>query len=146
MSTAERQIEVKAEKRSLDTVMKFLEDNLEADGCPPDVRGRIALAAEEVFVNIASYAYDADAMADSDDTAIVRYALDGGGHEAAVTFIDHGAPYDPLAKTDPDITAAAKDRPVGGLGIFMVKQLMDAVSYSFENGQNMLVVKQGWGS
>lgn len=146
MSAAERQIEVKAEKRSLDTVMKFLEDNLEADGCPPNVRGRIALAAEEIFVNIASYAYGGDAMADGTDTAIIRYAPDGGGRGATVTFIDHGAPYNPLAKTDPDITAAAKDRPSGGLGIFMVKQLMDAVSYSFENGQNVLVVRHGWDS
>lgn len=62
-----------------------------------------------------------------------------------VTFIDHGKPYDPLAKADPDVTLAAEDRPTGGLGIYLVKKTMDDVQYAYRDGQNILTVKKRLG-
>ena len=59
-----------------------------------------------------------------------------------ITFIDHGKPYDPLAAADPDVTLAPEDRPMGGLGVFLVKKTMDDVSYEYVNGQNILRIKK----
>ena len=59
-----------------------------------------------------------------------------------ITFIDHGKPYDPLAKADPDVTLSAEDRQIGGLGIFMVKKTMDDVQYEYKDGQNILTVEK----
>ena len=59
-----------------------------------------------------------------------------------ISFIDHGIPYDPLAKEDPDTTLSAEERDIGGLGIYMVKKSMDAVTYEYKNGQNILTIKK----
>ncbi len=59
-----------------------------------------------------------------------------------ITFIDHGVPYDPLAKQDPDLTLSADDRQIGGLGIFMTKKIMDDVAYEYKDGQNILTLKK----
>ena len=59
-----------------------------------------------------------------------------------ITFIDNGIPYDPLKKEDPDITLSAEERDIGGLGIYMVKKTMDAVSYEYKDGCNILTIKK----
>ena len=59
-----------------------------------------------------------------------------------LTFIDNGKPYDPLKKADPDITLPANERPIGGLGIFMVKKTMDDVNYEYADGKNILRLKK----
>ena len=59
-----------------------------------------------------------------------------------ITFIDQGMPYDPLARTDPDITLPVGERDVGGLGVFMTKKLMDDVLYEYRDGQNILTLKK----
>ena len=86
---------------------------------------QIDLAVEEIFVNIANYAY----------RPVRENPL-----EVTLTFLDSGAPYDPLAKEDPDITLDVKDRQIGGLGIFLVKQTMDDVKYEYKNGRNILTL------
>ena len=60
----------------------------------------------------------------------------------SITFLDHGIPYDPLEKTDPDTTLAAENRSVGGLGIFLVKKTMDEIQYQRCNDQNVLTIKK----
>lgn len=59
-----------------------------------------------------------------------------------ITFIDHGVPCDPLAKADPDVTPSAEEREIGGLGIYMVKKTMDAISYEYKDGKNILTLKK----
>jgi len=144
MSTHEQHLEVKADKDSFDEVMSFLSDTLEAAGCPPSMMKRIAIAAEEIFVNVASYAYDERAAMDGTDTMTVSCITDDEDNEVDITFIDHGVPYDPLAKEDPDITASVEERQIGGLGIFMVKEMMDEVAYSYDGRNNKLVIRKGW--
>ena len=61
---------------------------------------------------------------------------------AVITLIDSGKPYDPLAKPDPDVTLSAEERPIGGLGIFMVKKTMDDVTYEYKDGKNILSIKK----
>lgn len=59
-----------------------------------------------------------------------------------ITFIDHGIPYDPLRKNDPDITLTSEEREIGGLGIFMVKKTMDEITYEYRDGQNILRIRK----
>jgi anti-sigma regulatory factor (Ser/Thr protein kinase) len=100
---------------------------------------QIEIAAEEVFVNIANYAYAPDK-----GRATVRVEVSGDPVMVTITFIDQGMPYDPLEREDPDVTLKAEDRPVGGLGIFMVKKTMDDVSYEYKNGRNILKLKKSF--
>ena len=98
---------------------------------------QIEVAAEEIFINIASYAYAPDK-----GRATVRVEVSPDPVTVTITFIDQGMPYDPLAKEDPDVTLKAEDRPVGGLGIFMVKKTMDDVTYEYKDGKNILRIKK----
>ena len=97
---------------------------------------QIEVIVEEVFVNIAHYAY-----APGTGPATVRFRADGAG-AAELTFIDRGAPYDPLARPDPDVTLSAEERPIGGLGIFMVKKSMDDMRYAYRDGRNILTIQK----
>ncbi len=96
---------------------------------------QVQVAVEEIFVNIARYAYDSD-----DETVTIRVEVGGTPTQAIITFIDHGIPYDPLKKEDPNITLSANERQIGGLGIFMVKKTMDDVKYEYSNGKNILTI------
>ena len=97
----------------------------------------IEVAVEEIFINIASYAYP-------EGKGDVRMEAEAEGSPEVLTlrFIDKGIPYDPLAKEDPDTTLSVEDAPIGGLGIYMLKQSMDDVSYEYKDGQNILTIKK----
>ena len=64
------------------------------------------------------------------------------GDEVNIEFEDEGNPYNPLEKDDPDTTLKAKERKIGGLGVFMVKKIMDSVDYKFENGKNIVKIRK----
>ena len=121
----------------LPQVLTFVDSYLEIKGCPMKTQMQIDLAVEEIFVNIASYAYPSGtgqatiSLSDSHDPDGIR-----------ITFSDSGTPYDPLAKPDPNVTLAASERPIGGLGIYMVKKSMDAVTYAYEDGKNHLTLEK----
>ena len=100
----------------------------------PALQFKLRLCIEEVVENIVSYAY-----CDGNGAVEVGTAIHDGG-KLCITFKDSGVPFDPLAKDDPDITLSAEDRQIGGLGIFLCKQLMDDIQYRYENGQNILVM------
>ena len=119
----------------LDDMMAFVDGHIEEYGCSPRVQTQIDVAVEEVFVNIASYAY-------TPDTGPATVRLEINDEVIIITFIDSGTPYDPLSKPDPDVTLPAEDRPIGGLGIFLVKKNMDSVSYNYENGKNVLQLQK----
>ena len=98
---------------------------------------QIDIAVEELFVNIAHYAYNPEV-----GPVTIRVEVQKEPLAVTVTFIDHGVPYDPLAKEDPDITLSAEERQIGGLGIFMVKKSMDDIAYEYKDGQNILYIKK----
>ena len=98
---------------------------------------QISVAVEEIFVNIASYAYAPDK-----GSATVCVEVSGDPVTVTITFVDRGVPYDPLAKEDPDVTLSADERGIGGLGIFMTKKIMDDVAYEYRDGKNILTLKK----
>jgi anti-sigma regulatory factor (Ser/Thr protein kinase) len=124
-----------ATTEALNDAMAFVDETLEEAGCSMKVQMQIDIAVEEIFVNIAHYAYT-PATGD----AVVRVELQEDPRAVAITFEDSGVPYDPLAKEDPDVTLTAEERQIGGLGIFMVKKSMDEVKYRHEDGKNILTL------
>ena len=131
------ELDIEATEENLNRVLEFVTSKLEKIDCPMKAEMQIEVAVEEIFVNIASYAYHPDK-----GNATVRVEVFDDPVTVAITFIDHGMPYDPLEREDPDITLKAEDRPVGGLGIFMVKQTMDEVTYEYKEGKNILRLKK----
>ena len=98
---------------------------------------QIQLAAEEIYINVANYAY-----APGVGPVIIRIGYDMDRHAVKMAFVDQGMPYDPLAKEDPDTTLTAEEREVGGLGIFLVKKTMDNVHYVRSNHANVLTFEK----
>ena len=98
---------------------------------------QIDVAIDELFGNIAHYAYGGE----SGDAA-VRFGFDEASRTVSITFIDGGVPFNPLEQADPDVSLSAEERGIGGLGIFMVKKTMDKLEYSHENGCNMLTMRK----
>ena len=126
---------VGAKVENLDKVLDFIGQKLEAADCPVKTQTQISVAAEEIYVNIASYAYQPDT-----GDAVIRVSVEDG--TAVIEFRDRGVAFDPLAKDDPDVTLSAEERQIGGLGIFMVKKTMDEVLYRREDGENILTIKK----
>lgn len=129
------EIILKAEESLLPQVLGFVEETLENIGCPMKTMIALCVAIEEVFINIAHYAY-------ADGDGDVRLTIDLSEKDSTVTFriSDRGIPFDPLKKPDPDITLSAEEREIGGLGIFITKKTMDTVSYAYENEENILTM------
>lgn len=132
-----KEIKCEAVLENLEKVTDFVDEELEALDCPMKVLFQINVAIDEIFSNIAQYAYrptvgpvtvQVEAM--EDPTAIV------------ITFIDNGVPYDPLAKDDPDISLPADERETGGLGIYLVKKTMDDLTYQYKDSSNVLKIKK----
>ena len=114
---------------NLSVAMSYLGELLDID-CSPRARMHLEVAFEEIFVNIAHYAY-------GNKTGQVEILFDRTDDDLKITFIDSGKPYDPLAKPDPDTTLSAELRQIGGLGIFLVKKYMDDVAYEYRDGKNI---------
>ena len=126
---------VDATTDNLAQVTDFIDAFLEENDCSPKNQMKIDLSVEEIFANIANYAY-------GEETGKAEVILKKEGDSVVITFKDGGSPYDPLAKADPDVTLSAEERNIGGLGIFLVKKNMDEVSYSYEGGKNVLTIKK----
>ena len=133
-----KELELEAKVENLSDVLAFVDEELEGEGCSMKIQMQIDIAVEEIFVNIANYAYSPEI-----GTATVRIEVMGDPPAVDITFIDGGVPYDPLAKADPDVTLMAEERQIGGLGIFMVKKSMDDVKYEYLDGHNVLTLKKG---
>ena len=132
-----REKTVAATLENLEQVQAFIEQELQAAGCSPKAMLQISVAVEEIYVNIAHYAYHPEV-----GEATVRRAVGGDPLQVTVQFLDSGKPFDPLAKPDADTTLSAEERQIGGLGILMVKKSMDAVDYRYENGKNILTLRK----
>ena len=121
----------------LDEVTHFTEEHLEEFGCPENVLFNMVLAVEEIFVNIASYAYGG-----RDEDTRIDISFNKEERMIEVVFTDRGIPFDPTRRAEPDITANAEDRQIGGLGIFIVKKTMDEVEYHYLGGKNILTIRK----
>ena len=132
-----RKLNISAETENLDKVIDFINENLKEFGCPLKIQMQIDIAAEEIFVNIARYAY-----CPGTGLATVCFEYISSENAAAIIFIDSGTPFDPLSNPDPDVTLSAEERKVGGLGIYIVKKSMDDAYYVYRNGQNVLFIKK----
>ena len=130
-------ITVEAKVSNLHKIMDFVEGRLQKTGCPMNVIMQINVAVEEIFTNVSSYAY-----VPGTGNVTVGVYTDDDNSEITIKFIDSGQPYNPLAKEDPDITLPAEDRQIGGLGIYLVKQVMDEVKYEYKEGCNVLELKK----
>lgn len=126
---------VAAKTEALDRVNDFVEEKLASYECPMRTMLQIRLAIEEIFVNIASYAY-----APAEGEAEVRCEVKADPLRVVIQFLDGGKPFDPLAKEDADTSEEALMSREGGLGILLVKTTMDDVRYSYEDGKNILTI------
>lgn len=135
-----KELTINAMTENIPAVTAFVDEQLEEMDCPLRAQMQIDIAIDELFSNIARYAYNPQV-----GPATVRVEVVENPLSVVITFIDQGVPYDPLAKDDPDITLPAEEREVGGLGIYMVKKSMDSVSYEYRDGQNILAIKKSIG-
>ena len=132
-----KELVIAADRNNLLKVQSFIDEQLEDAGCPMLTQIAIDVAVEEIFVNIASYAYDKEI-----GVAVVLVEMLNEPLSVEITFIDNGKQYNPLANPDPDTTLAAKERKKGGLGIYMVKNSMDDVSYEYRDGKNIFTINK----
>lgn len=162
-------ITVPATLEALPTVLDFITQILDTNACAPAAQAVIEIAAEEIFVNIAHYAYpDAvkpasapaaaanafplplnpvtdnspSTLVPAPGQATITCTLTPSPPAITIRFTDVGVPYNPLAKPDPDITLDSEARQIGGLGIYMVKNSMDDIQYEYHNNQNILTIKK----
>ena len=136
-----KELTIAATVDNIPAVTDFVNEQLEALDCPMKAQMQIDIAIDELFGNIAHYAYDPEV-----GEATVRVEVVEDPLSVVITFIDGGVPYDPLSAYDPDITLSAEERSIGGLGIFMVKKSMDEITYRYENGKNILAIRKKIGS
>ena len=132
-----KELTIAATVENIETVTDFVNEQLEALDCPMKAQMQIDIAIDELFGNIAHYAYNPEV-----GSATVRVEVIEDPLAVTITFIDNGVPYDPLAKADPDTTLRAEERDIGGLGIYMVKKSMDDIIYEYKDGQNILKIKK----
>lgn len=127
-----------ATQEQLGPVQAFIAEQMERYSCPSKVKFQLDVAVEEIFINIAHYAYCPGQTGE----ATVRCCVGGDPLQVTIQFLDNGKPFNPLAKQDADTTLSAEERGIGGLGILMVKKSMDAVDYTYEDGKNILTIQK----
>jgi anti-sigma regulatory factor (Ser/Thr protein kinase) len=132
-----KKMTVKAGLDNLNRVLACVDEELETAGCSMKTQMQVDIAVEEMFVNIANYAYapgegDADVCVETEET--------DGGKRIRITLADQGKPYDPLMQEAPDVSLPAEKRKIGGLGIFMARKNMDDMTYEYRDGRNILTM------
>ena len=132
-----KELTIAATVENIGTVTDFVNEQLEALDCPMKAQMQIDIAIDELFGNIAHYAYHPEV-----GNATVRVEVTEEPLAVIVTFIDKGMPYDPLRAAEPDITLSAEERNLGGLGIYMVKKSMDEITYEYKDGKNIMSIKK----
>jgi sigma-B regulation protein RsbU (phosphoserine phosphatase) len=133
------EITVQADIKNQQEVTAFIESRLEEADCPLKTQMNLSVATDEIFSNIAYYAYP-----DKKGDVTVRLAIKASPAAAEITFIDGGVQFDPLSLPEPDVSLSAEERNIGGLGIFMVKKMMGEVSYEYKDGKNILKIAKNF--
>jgi len=131
------EMRVQAILENIPEVLNFLKNSLMQSNCEAETISQLELAVEEIFVNIASYAYTK-----GQGQAIIRIDLSDTTRLLTLQFEDTGVPFNPLNKEAPDINAPLENRDIGGLGIFIVNTIMDEVSYEYKDNKNILTLKK----
>ena len=131
------ELTVIATLENYDRVAEFVEGELEIREVPMAAQAQIVIALDEMYTNVAKYAY-----ADDPGEVTVRLDFTEEITEVKMTIMDCGIPYDPLKRPDPDVSLEAEARQIGGLGIYMVKQMMEEVSYEYRGGMNILRMRK----
>ena len=132
-----KELTMNATVENITRVTAFVDEELEALGCPMKAQMQIDIAIDELFGNIAHYAYNPEV-----GPATVRVEVVEDPLSVVVSFIDKGVPYDPLSREDPDVELSLEERRIGGLGIYMVKKSMDEISHEYKDGQNILRIRK----
>jgi Anti-sigma regulatory factor (Ser/Thr protein kinase) len=132
-----KELTVDATIENVAAVTAFVDEQLEQLDCPMKTQIQVDIAIDELFGNIANYAYNLEI-----GVATVRIEVTEDPLAVVITFIDNGVPYDSLAKADPDVTLSAEKRQIGGLGIYIVKKSMDNISYEYKDGMNILTIRK----
>lgn len=132
-----KELTVTAKIENIERITEFVNEQLAFYQCPKNAQIQIDIVIDELFGNIAHYAYKPD-----EGPATVRVEVVKNPLSVVLTFIDNGIPYNPLEKSDPDTSLSADEREIGGLGLYMVKKTMDEIVYEHKNGQNILKVKK----
>ena len=130
-----KEITVEAVTANLPEVMAFLDGELEKAGCPMKTQMQIDLAADEIFSNISMYAYPSGT-----GEVTVRFESEDSAGVIWIVFLDTGTPFNPLEGKTPDITLSAEERPIGGLGIHLVRHIMDDIRYERKDDKNILTL------
>jgi sigma-B regulation protein RsbU (phosphoserine phosphatase) len=131
-----KELNVEAKLENFVRVMDFIDSELERFGYPLTLKNEINIAVEEIFINIADYAYEPV----SGNVNISISVTD----KAIIKFEDTGKPYNPLEQKNPDLEKSPEEREIGGLGIFLVRNLMDTVEYTRFDGRNILVMTKNF--
>ncbi len=134
-----REMSAAATVDNIEVVTAFINAELERMNCPEKVIYQIDIAVDELFGNIARYGYDA-----GEGPVTVRIEEAEAPRGVVITFIDQGIPYNPISAKAPDVTLKASMRPIGGLGVYMVKKSMDEVDYLREDGCNRLSIRKNF--
>ena len=121
---------------SIPRLTAFIEEVTESLGIDPSVTMSINLALEEAVVNVMSYAYPKGSLGE------INIAVSFSDSTITFTISDSGIPFDPTKASKPNTSLSAEERPIGGLGIYLVHELMDEVSYCYENNHNILTLKK----
>jgi len=129
------QLSIEAKNENLNTVLDFINEHI--GHCSMKIQNQIGIVIDEVFANIAAYAYNPEVGGVS-----IRIKVED---DITIEFEDSGVPYNPLATEDPDITLGIDERGVGGLGILMVKNIMDSVEYKRDGSRNILTISKQLG-
>ena len=125
-----KMLSVKPTMETVSQVAAFVEEHLDQFDVPMKLSAKLMIAVDEIYSNIVRYSGASEAQIRlTKETDTVR-----------LIFRDNGKPYDPMDAKEPDITASAEDRAIGGLGIFMVRKMMDHVEYMYKDGQNVLTL------
>ena len=124
-----------AKTEALSYVLGFVEQMLDSFECPIKIQVALCVAIEEVFVNVAHYAYG-----EGEGNMSLGIGFDEESRAITFRMTDKGIPFDPLKKPDPDISLSADEREIGGLGIFITKKTMDSLTYTYENNENILTM------
>ena len=132
-----KELTVEARVENIPAMIDFVEAELDAVDCPMKAKMQLSVAIDELLANIAQYAYEPGT-----GPVTVRFAFEEESRRVTLTFLDKGMPYNPLEEEDPDVSLSAEERPVGGLGIFLVKKTMDRMDYAYKFGQNVLTIQK----
>lgn len=132
-----KELTLPAARENIPAVIDFVNRELESLGCPAKTEAQIDIAIDELYSNIANYGYDGE-----NGRVLVRLETEIRPRAVTISFIDEGRPFNPLEREDPDVSLPARERKIGGLGIFMVKKSMDDVHYEYRDGKNILTIRK----